>query len=27
VVQIGDENQQEFLEFAEKDLLPALRAG
>jgi G6PDH family F420-dependent oxidoreductase len=27
VVQIGDENQQEFLEFAEKDLLPTLRAG
>jgi G6PDH family F420-dependent oxidoreductase len=27
LVQIGDENQQEFLDFAEKELLPALRAG
>jgi G6PDH family F420-dependent oxidoreductase len=27
VVQIGDERQEEFLEFAESDLLPALRAG
>jgi len=27
LVQIGDERQQEFLEVAEKELLPALRAG
>jgi G6PDH family F420-dependent oxidoreductase len=27
LVQIGDEQQQEFLEVAEKELLPALRAG
>jgi G6PDH family F420-dependent oxidoreductase len=27
LVQIGDENQQEFLDFAEKELLPALRVG
>jgi G6PDH family F420-dependent oxidoreductase len=27
LVQIGDEKQQEFLEVAEKELLPALRAG
>jgi len=27
LVQIGDENQQEFLAFAEKELLPALRAS
>jgi len=27
LVQIGDENQQEFLDFAEKELLPALRQG
>ena len=27
LVQIGDENQQEFLNFAEKELLPALRQG
>jgi hypothetical protein len=25
VVQIGDEQQEQFLEFAESDLLPALR--
>jgi G6PDH family F420-dependent oxidoreductase len=27
LVQIGDENQEEFLEFAQSDLLPALRAS
>jgi len=27
VVQVGDENQEEFLEFAQSDLLPALRAA
>jgi len=27
VVQVGDENQEEFLEFAHSDLLPALRRG
>jgi G6PDH family F420-dependent oxidoreductase len=27
LVQVGDENQQQFLDFAEKDLLPALRAS
>ena len=27
LVQIGDERQEEFLEFAESDLLPALRAA
>jgi len=27
LVQIGDENQEEFLGFAEKELLPALRAS
>jgi hypothetical protein len=26
LVQIGDDNQEEFLDFAEKELLPALRA-
>jgi hypothetical protein len=27
LVQIGDEKQAEFLDFAESDLLPALRAA